>query len=58
MPAALFRENLRYADRTPVRVVIADTTIGRVGETGAANFAVDVHALGLPQTQASGKVGR
>lgn len=25
--AALFRENLRYADGTPVRVVIADTTI-------------------------------
>lgn len=33
--AALFRENLRYADGTPVRVVIADTTIGRVGETAA-----------------------
>jgi len=33
--AALFRENLRYADGTPVRVVIADTTIGRVGEAAA-----------------------
>ena len=31
----LFEENLRYADGTPVRVVIADTTIGRVGETAA-----------------------
>ncbi len=33
--AALFRENLRYADGSPVRVVIADTTIGRVGEAAA-----------------------
>ena len=33
--AKLFEENLRYADGTPVRVVIADTTIGRVGETAA-----------------------
>ena len=33
--AALFRENIRYADGTPVRVVIADTTIGRVGEAAA-----------------------
>ncbi|MBO5938541.1 MAG: L-fucose isomerase [Clostridia bacterium] len=33
--AALFRENLRYSDGTPVRVVIADTTIGRVGEAAA-----------------------
>ena len=33
--AKLFTENLRYTDGTPVRVVIADTTIGRVGETAA-----------------------
>ena len=33
--AKLFTENLRYADGTPVQVVIADTTIGRVGETAA-----------------------
>lgn len=33
--AKLFEENLRYADGTPVRVVIADTTIGRVGEAAA-----------------------
>ena len=32
---ALFEENLTYTDGTPVRVVIADTTIGRVGETAA-----------------------
>lgn len=33
--AALFRENLKYTDGTPVEVVIADTTIGRVPETAA-----------------------
>lgn len=29
----LFEENLRYTNGDPVKVVIADTTIGRVGET-------------------------
>ena len=29
--AALFEENLRYSNGEPVKVVIADTTIGRVG---------------------------
>ncbi|MBR2650414.1 MAG: L-fucose isomerase [Clostridia bacterium] len=33
--AKLFRENLRYSDGTPVKVVIADTTIGRVAEAAA-----------------------
>ena len=33
--ADLFRENLRYSDGSPVRVVISDTTIGRVGEAAA-----------------------
>ena len=33
--AKLFRENLRYADGTPVEVLIADTTIGRVTEAAA-----------------------
>ncbi len=33
--AELFRENLRYSNGEPVKVVIADTTIGRVGETAA-----------------------
>ena len=33
--AALFEKNLRYTDGTPVRVVIADTTIGRVAESAA-----------------------
>ncbi len=33
--AKLFTEDLKYSDGTPVRVVIADTTIGRVGEAAA-----------------------
>ena len=31
--ADLFRENLRYTNGEPVKVVISDTTIGRVAET-------------------------
>ena len=30
--AKLFEENLRYSNGEPVKVVIADTTIGRVAE--------------------------
>ena len=33
--AKLFTDNLKYSDGTPVRVVIADTTIGRVAEAAA-----------------------
>ncbi|MBQ9797893.1 MAG: L-fucose isomerase [Clostridia bacterium] len=33
--AKLFEDNLKYSDGTPVKVVIADTTIGRVGEAAA-----------------------
>lgn len=33
--AALFRENLRYANGEPVQVVLADTTIGGVAEAAA-----------------------
>lgn len=33
--AALFTENLRYSNGEPVKVVIADSTIGRVGESAA-----------------------
>lgn len=33
--ANLFRENLRYSNGEPVKVVIADTTIGRVAEAAA-----------------------
>ncbi len=31
----LFEENLRYSNGEPVKVIIADTTIGRAGETAA-----------------------
>ena len=31
----LFEENLKYSDGTPVQVVVADTTIGRVAEAAA-----------------------
>ena len=33
--AKLFEENLRYSNGEPVKVVIADSTIGRVGESAA-----------------------
>ena len=33
--AKLFEENLRYTNGEPVKVVIADTTIGRVAESAA-----------------------
>lgn len=33
--AALFEENLKYSNGEPVKVVIADTTIGRVAESAA-----------------------
>ena len=50
--AKLFEENLRYSDGTPVRVVIADTTIGRVGETAACaeKFARENVAVTLSVT--------
>ncbi|MBO4322558.1 MAG: L-fucose isomerase, partial [Clostridia bacterium] len=31
----LFEENLRYSDGTPVKVVVADSSIGRVSEAAA-----------------------
>ncbi len=33
--ARLFEENIRYSNGEPVKVIIADTTIGRVGEAAA-----------------------
>lgn len=33
--ARLFAENLKYSNGEPVKVVIADTTIGRAGEAAA-----------------------
>ncbi len=50
--AKLFEENLRYSDGTPVRVVIADTTIGRVAEAAACaeKFAREGVAITLTVT--------
>ena len=33
--AKLFEDNLKYSDGEPVKVIIADTTIGRVAESVA-----------------------
>ncbi len=50
--AALFRENLRYSNGEPVKVVIADTTIGRVAEAAACaeKFKRDGVAITLTVT--------
>ena len=41
----LFEENLRYTDGEPVKVVIAETTIGRVGETARVDDNTYRYAL-------------
>ena len=46
--AALFEKHLRYADGQPVRVVISDTTIGRVAESAAC--ADQFHREGVDVT--------
>lgn len=48
----LFEENLRYSNGEPVRVVIADTTIGRVAESAAceAKFRKEGVAITLSVT--------
>mgnify|MGYP000412728323 CR=1 FL=1 len=43
--AKLFTENLRYSNGEPVKVVIADTTIGRVAES--ADRRTSVYFSGL-----------
>ncbi|MBR5986658.1 MAG: L-fucose isomerase, partial [Clostridia bacterium] len=50
--AKLFDDNLRYSNGEPVKVVIADTTIGRVGETAAcaAKFKKEGVAITLTVT--------
>ena len=45
--AKLFEENLRYSNGEPVKVVIADTTIGRVGESAACADKFRKEALTL-----------
>ena len=46
--AELFRQNIRYSNGEPVKVIIADTTIGRVAEAAACadkfrKAGVDIH---------------
>ena len=50
--ARLFEDNLRYSNGEPVKVVMADTTIGRVGETAAcaAKFKKEGVAITLTVT--------
>ena len=50
--ATLFEENLRYSNGEPVKVVIADTTIGRVAEAAAceAKFRREGVAITLSVT--------
>ena len=50
--AKLFEENLRYSNGEPVKVVIADTTIGRVAEAAAceAKFRREGVAITLSVT--------
>ena len=43
----LFEENLRYSNGEPVKVVIADTTIGRVAESAACAEKLKKKALTL-----------
>ena len=40
----LFEENIFYSDGKPVEVVIADTTIGRVAETGRPDAGQELPA--------------
>ncbi len=50
--AKLFEENLKYSNGEPVKVVIADTTIGRVAESAAceAKFRKEGVAITLTVT--------
>ncbi len=48
--AELFAGNLRYSDGTPVRVVVADTTIGRVGEAAACQAKFEREGVAITLT--------
>ena len=48
--AELFTSNLRYPDGSPVEVVIADTTIGRVHEAQACAAKFRANNVGLTLT--------
>ena len=46
----LFEENLRYSNGEPVKVVIADTTIGRVGEAAACQAKFEREGVAITLT--------
>ena len=46
----LFEENLRYTDGEPVKVVIAETTIGRVGETARVDAQFKLEGVSITLT--------
>ena len=46
--AKLFEENLRYSNGEPVKVVIADTTIGRVAEAAACEEKFRREGVAIP----------
>ncbi len=48
--AKLFEENLRYSNGEPVKVVIADTTIGRVGEAAACQAKFEKAGVAITLT--------
>ena len=48
--AKLFTENLRYSNGDPVKVVIADTTIGRVGEAAACQAKFEKEGVAITLT--------
>lgn len=48
--AKLFEENLRYSNGEPVKVVIADNTIGRVGETAACQAKFEREGVSITLT--------
>ncbi len=48
--AKLFEENLKYSNGDPVKVVIADTTIGRVGEAAACQAKFEREGVAITLT--------
>ena len=48
--AKLFEENLRYSNGEPVKVVIADSTIGRAGETAACQAKFEKEGVAVTLT--------
>ena len=48
--AKLFEENLKYSNGEPVRVVIADTTIGRVAESAACQAKFEKEGVAITLT--------